>query len=449
MEKLNSYPTQYRTIIEFNSLTGSNLNKKILDSPRHSSAPIFLNFFQPLKDISLRDLTKWLQNNVVGYLQNKASWEVYPERLLYLYGLRGVGRLSTIMYYCFQHKINLIYVNPNYHEETMHAELFKTAIEKQPCIIYYDNVNDLVNTPTRLAPFVAMFDVLLDAAKHDVWVMLSGSNDLLNIPQHFAFLLARFGSVVYIPLCDNPVYRLKVIEGILRGLTNSSSYPYQFMPDPSLRQDWPSFLQKLNQASSCCGYHELWSFIVNVFRRFRQTVTPPARPGGSYHESQSTIVQLEQSLYPSISHFEAEFATLPFKNDSNCSDLRILKTYRNVLADSLDVTSCWNLYNQSHPAFSEDEQFSTSPPPSPPPPLILQNSQIIPPSPEDEFSLGPLKFTEPPKPKPQLPLLKSSQQLKPPSKRPLPPKIVKKVFIDYSSSDGEGEEEGAKRLRVH
>ena len=486
-----SCPSHYRKIIKFNTIINP---KKKLTSPRNSSAPIFLDTFQPLKDTTLQDLTKWLQNNVISYLQHKSSWEtgIYPERLLYLYGLKGVGRLSTVAYYCHQHKINLIYVNPNYNEEAMHADLFKTAKEYQPCIIYYDEATEMVNTPGRLAPFAAMFDVLLDVSQHDVWVFLAGENDLVQLPFTLSYMLERYGSVVYTPVGTDSAYRYKVIEGMLRGLVGSSTYPYQYLDDVNGRKltpmDWREFLSRFNLACNYCTYRDIWRFIVKVFRTFRQTIDH--RADAEEQASAMSTPKISRTAYPSLSHFEAEYNILPTRTDNNCSDVRILVAHRDVVSDSTMMISTWNLYHQSHPSagdfvlpssisFDDDDDEGYTCPSSPTPTLFLQHSQRVPDSPVDEFAVNPLRFSKPPEPAPYpVSTGKTTAELKKPSinsrqstpasypTTPVPlatpirtkewdpsaPVFQRSQTIEkrvvYYSSEEEEEEESPKRARV-
>lgn len=396
--------------------SGKEDNNIVLKSPRKSSAPILIQYFQQSE--SLLKLNQWIQENIIEYLKQKTLWHtgIYPQRLMYLYGIPGIGKLSTVVSYCAKHRINLIYVNDIYYVDSMHETIFAKAKANTPCIIYYDKVDNMVTEPAMYSAFAAMYRVMLDVYTDDVWTILSGTNDVSVMSPHLSEMLYKYGSLVYAPIPTNAQYKTEVITRMLKFMAGTDDFPYKIhQNDPLTMTEWDRFIKQLLDASEYSSFLNIWEFLILVFRKFKQSV--------DYNElnkqvqSCVALINSDKYMYPDISLFQQYFNTLTIRRDTNCNNARtLLKDQPDPPSRAYWMDQRVEIYYSFHPHETVSNTTVFTPPPSITPTSHKSNTTPVPLIKEDEasFSLTPLKFSTPTR-LDAAPVAKSSSELKKPS----------------------------------
>jgi len=274
---------------------------------------------------------------------------LFPNRLAYLYGLEGVGKLSTVVTHCSNNNINLLYVNHLYFTETMHEEIFKKAKANAPCIVYYDKVDAMVADPRRCISFTATYSVTMDCVKDDVWVMLSGTNNISALVDHMVgleSLLDNIGCVVYTPVSTDHAYKGKVMMNMVRYLAGTDGFPYS-VAHPDTHKQWDIFFKMLHQASEHCTHRDMWNFLLSVFRTFKQSVDVDAIQAQS--GSRVALIKSNALMYPDLNLFQQYYDVLVVRRDMNGSDRRTLSKHDQPLLKTGVISDIYNTYLSFNP----------------------------------------------------------------------------------------------------
>lgn len=399
--------SHFGRFFSFNNQKNKNSNDKIFNSPRRSSPPILMKLCNYETNESLSNFHHWIQSNIIRYLNEKNNWieGIFPQRLLYLYGIEGIGKLSMVVLNCIQHNINLIYVNHHYFVDSMHETILLKAKENMPCIIYYDQVDGMIGHPNRNTPFTAMFNVLVDIVKDDIWVVLAGTNNVTEFPTHVSTLIDQCGSVIYAPIPLSEAYKTEVFMKMLRYLAGSDDFPYKsYDAGAPILKEWDRFISQIIRTSEYCSFRNIWDFLVVVFRDFNHSKLP-------MNETKSRISQYEHNInrYPDISLFQRRYEMLPFRRDVNCDDIKTLLVGQpEPSARWYNMNNIYDIYTSYRPA---EQMMSTAMIINQP---IKSHTTPVPICEDDIFTLNEPKFSSKP-PLPPLPQIKSSLQLKKPS----------------------------------
>lgn len=192
--------------------------------------------------VQLRTMRNWLDANVRAYLNTSRFWqaEIFPQRLLYAYGLRGNGRLTCLTDFCCEQGINLLFVRHSFHPKDMFFSIFEKAKQMEPCIIYVNSATSIFSNPSYTSEFMAAYSSVIVSSAMNIWVVLAGSfspKKLVLHGQHSSHpiykMIERRGSVVHVPCINDVKKSARVAIDFLRELTqHSESIPRDYRRTP-------------------------------------------------------------------------------------------------------------------------------------------------------------------------------------------------------------------------
>jgi hypothetical protein len=332
------HPENYLSIHQFNQpKKGFDSNSRLpFPSPRLSSPNIFPNLVSFENDIQLRPLNRWFNHNVINYLQQQAQWEadVFPERILVAFGLVGVGRLTHTVMQCKKAKINLLFVSNTYREEGMYAHIYKTALNLQPCVVYFDHADEMIDR--YIHDLNATHEMHLNYFKHNIWTIISTS----ILPTGFSAPMKYFmnpivSSCVYVPVIGAFEHRCSFVRNLLQTISNDVNFPPE---DPMSEKEWSILIDRIASAGDYCTQREFYYFIMMAFRSHHQRLA--LRLAGS------VVTRRPQ---PDTSIFIESLDRYPFKVRSTSSYDRCLVAHRDPAKDYDVMNDDWIQYIQTIP----------------------------------------------------------------------------------------------------
>ncbi len=273
------------------------------------------------------DTRRWFGNNVSNYLKNKELWprHIYPERLLYIYGPRGMGRLTCTMFMCRRARVNLLFVPSSIHDISLYAKLIKKAKEMQPCLIFFDDFDPVFAFQPCFQQLYAIMNSQLNKRDDEIWIVMTGVTPPDSIPPSAKSMIADYGSITDINAIESPQQAHDLIIKMLATISRVSNYPCSQEELSNPYNKWNNILMLLSKYTQYCTIKELEVFFIKLFRTYHHQ-----------HKDDNT------SLLPPIESFEQAIEEIPFIDDK--SDLRSLTSTRNALMDYRAHESEWHLY---------------------------------------------------------------------------------------------------------
>jgi hypothetical protein len=133
-------PFEFVTIQRF-----SDNKPPVLTSPRSSHVTFTENDVCELTQYD--GMKQWFGKNISNFMNTKDRWprHVYPERLLYVYGPRGMGRLTRNLLLCRDAGVNFLFVPITSHNSVFFSNVIKKAKEIQPCVVFFDDSDYIFN----------------------------------------------------------------------------------------------------------------------------------------------------------------------------------------------------------------------------------------------------------------------------------------------------------------
>ena len=442
-----SNPEKYLVVLRF--ATDHALNKDVVASPRNTSPRIFLKSLDKKNDQCAAPYIRWLDSNIGDYLRYKNQWEmdVYPQKVLYVHGAQGLGKLSYAIDTCKESKMNMLFVRHVYYEANMFYDIFKKAKQMQPCMVFFENYDWVLAKQEIMFELHAAYQMLIEPRIDGVWTLISTSVALASMcPEAFLFL-KKYGAVTHISVCNYSQRRLYVIKCMLRNITGIESYPYSDCSGGASEGEWSRLLDTMNRYCEYCTFREIWDFIVTIFREYKQYRVKVAdnTPRSALTSSYTNIIPHQ----PTLAFIKAKLDRLPFRRDSNASDNKTLIIDYDPVALFADSAFQWNEFMSQHPAVCVSPvqlappspvislsplHISTNTPPLTEDPIsrrvFHQNNT---PSPQQDYTIQPLRHVPPP---PPLPTSRPSYELKKPSsilRLPPPPPPPQKIDEEDTS----------------
>lgn len=282
-------------------------------------------------------MKEWFFNNVSSYITNKDNWSSHipPQRALYVYGPKGMGRAINLANLCRQARVNFIFVRSCVEDPSVFSFVIKRAKAMAPCLIVFDDATYIAESKPK--PFISSLRAAvvahLDIRSDDVWmVFTSDTNPALaydsgldlkvnDPPKAVSYdatcaFVKEFGSFTFVPSIQFFANSRQLIVQLLRNATRDPSFP----PYPD-EHPWTRTLDHMAQAALLCTIKEVDEFIVSAMRLHY------ARKIG---------------YAPTPDFFEERLSTLSTINSQN--DLKVM-TIRLVEADSECVFSNMRFIN--------------------------------------------------------------------------------------------------------
>lgn len=299
--------------------------KSFISSPRASHVQISRNDFYHLPQYE--EMEKWFNNNVSGYLRKKESWSrhVYPERLLYVYGPRGMGRLTLTLLLCNDAQVNLIFVPSSIHETTIYLKLIKKAKEMQPCLIFFDDFDPVLGFDPCLNALYASMNAHLNKRDDDIWIVMTGITPPENLSAPSKCMIADYGSITDVNAIENEQQAQDLIMKMLNTISRVPDYPCSFEELSDPYSQWSNMLKLLSRYGRYCTIKELEIFFIKLFRNYHQQAKDD-----------------DASYLPTLEAFNQMMDDIPFVDDR--SDVRSIAISRKAAEEYQKHENEWKLY---------------------------------------------------------------------------------------------------------
>lgn len=310
---------EFVQVRKFSESTNSSIS-----SPRDSHIELTEQDFCVLPQYN--DTHKWFDNNIKRYLKDKSHWprHIYPERLLYIYGPRGMGRLTHTMFTCQQSGMNLLFVPSSIHDTGLYAKIVKKAKELQPCVIFFDDFDSIFVFPPCLQQLYAIMNSQLNKRDDDVWIVITGNHPPEALPPSAKSMITEYGSITDVNAIESIDQARDLIFQMLNTISARNNYPcsQEELGNPYNR--WNNVLSVLSTYTQYCTIKELKTFFIKLFQ--------------SYYN----IREDSGSYLPPMEAFNQAIDEIPFIDDK--SDLKSLAVSRNAMQDYGTHENAWNLY---------------------------------------------------------------------------------------------------------
>jgi hypothetical protein len=290
-------------------------------------------------------MMQWLNNNVAEFMKNKERWSrhVYPERLLYVYGPRGMGRLTRTLIFCHEKKINFMFVPSSVQGITDPCLILKRAKEIQPCIIYFDDADVMFSHKPFLDVIYATSNSLLNKRDDNVWMIFTSIITPEDLCPMARSMIREYGSMTDVNAIESSEQAKALIMKMLATMTRSIDYPCTMSESEDRYSRWYNIITLLSKYTQYCTIKELEGFFIQLFR--------------SHHQSFSS--HNDKDTFPTSETFEIAMDNLPYLDDR--SDLRTLTTIRNPVSDYKAHEQHWSFYMASSGIKSTPRPSPSSP----------------------------------------------------------------------------------------
>lgn len=235
-------------------------------------------------------MNSWFRDNVSSYISHKHNWSshVPPQRVLYIYGQRGMGRALNIANLCRQARVNFLFVR-RCDDESIFPFIVKKAKSMAPCLILFDDATYIAESKTK--PFIssleAAFNAYLDVRSDDVWMVFTAhANPGLLYDKGFdiytkdpvmaasfeaiCIFLKQHGSVTYVPVIQVYHYAREIVTQFLK---NATKMPFI---DEHV---WGRTLDHMARCAMLCTIQEVNDFIVKTMQlHYVRNITAPLDP---------------------------------------------------------------------------------------------------------------------------------------------------------------------------
>lgn len=299
--------------------------KSFISSPRASHVQISDNDFIHL--LQYEDVKKWFENNISGYLKKKERWSrhIYPERLLYIYGPRGMGRLTLTLLLCNDAQVNLIFVPSSIHDTSIYLKLIKKAKEMQPCLIFFDDFDPVLGFDPCLNALYANMNSQMNKRDDDIWIFMTGITPPENLSPSSKCMVSDYGSITDVNAIEDEQQAQELIMKMLTNISRARDYPCSFEDLIDPYNQWSNTMNLLSRYARYCTIKELDSFFIKLFRNYHQQVKDDSA-----------------SYLPTLEVFNQVMDEIPFVDDR--SDTRSIATSRKAADDYQKHENEWKLY---------------------------------------------------------------------------------------------------------
>ena len=223
--------------------------------------------------IQLRAMRNWLDANVRSYLNTSRFWqtEIFPQRILYAYGLRGNGRLTYLTDFCCDQGVNLLFVRHSFHSKDMFFSMFEKAKQMEPCVIYVNSATSIFANPAYTSEFMAAYSSVVTSSAMNIWIVLAGSFSPKKLVLHgqqsshpIYKIIERRGTVIHVPCISDVQKSTRVAVDFLRELLQN---PESLSRDYH-RTSWEPVIDNMARAFLFHTMQEIRDYISHIICRY-------------------------------------------------------------------------------------------------------------------------------------------------------------------------------------
>jgi hypothetical protein len=307
-------------------------------------------------------MKEWFRRNVATFMKQKERWprHVYPERLLYIYGPRGMGRLTQMLLLCHEMNVNLMFVPSSILLTTYFMPIFKKAREIQPCLIYFDDADSIFNFKPFLDVVYSVSNSVLNKRDDNVWMVFATNVAPDSLEPMAKSMITDYGSITDVNAIESSEQAKSLIMQMLSTMTRMDDYPCTTEELGDRYSRWHNIINLFSMYTRYCTIKELEMFLIQLFRSYLQDFK---------HRSES-------QMFPTYDAFEIAMNDAPALDDR--SDLRTLTATRDTVKDYKDHENQWSLYIATSGIKSVTRTTPSSPEIHNPRPYPLPHQQHFP-----------------------------------------------------------------------